>query len=224
MRSLPQPLTRGWHLLLQSFTNHSSSSLVGQRAAPICGSLLHPHPFRVSKRAALWCTARHSALNLRPLGHRHQLPVQISCLAHLTGLSAERESTAISAQPAALWALGSEVRQFTARGCHLHTAKCLAPQVSVWRVPENTSRKLPCARVDGTTWTRLMSTGLGTLHPSTRYIWRRVDASPQQGAGTTLSPQFPHAQSALARGNTPSRSQTHKHKPQAAPKAESCLW
>ena len=65
---------------------------------------------------------------------------------------------------------------------------------------------------------------LGTLHPSTWYIWRRVDASPQQGAGTTLSPQFPHARSALARGNTPGRSQTHKHKPQAAPKAESCLW
>ena len=27
----------------------------------------------------------------------------------------------MTAQPAALWALGSEARHFTARGCHLHT-------------------------------------------------------------------------------------------------------
>ena len=109
MRSLPQPLTRGWHLLLQSFTNHSSSSLVGQRAAPICGSLLHPHPFRVSKRAALWCTARHSA----PLGHRHQLPVQIGCLAHsnrvvrLLQLRGKVLPYLLSLQPCGPWAVKS---------------------------------------------------------------------------------------------------------------------
>ena len=95
MRSLPQPLTRGWHLslLLSSTEPHQSLlfSVLSERVAPICGCGL-PHvrlqttllPFLSVRGHPSWCTARHihSALRTSPehtglIPARRPLPLSV---------------------------------------------------------------------------------------------------------------------------------------------------
>ena len=142
-------------------------------------------------------------LNLRPLAtgtsYLHNLvswPILQGCP---PAPRPRGKGTATSAQPAALWALGSEARQFTARGCHLHTAWCLAPQLTAWRVPESTSGKNCPVR--------------GLMRPPRQaYVVRFGDCTPQLGkfgAGSTpplnkaRGPRFPLNSPCTGAGSTP---------------------